>query len=446
LLRTDKLIWYRFRWAVCQLDTLRKCVKPSAIKQALRELPKTLDETYDRILNGIPDEFRQDAQGVMRLLAFSARPLSLQEVAEAVAVDVDNECFDPENRLPDPFVVLEICSSLVVPTVWETWEGQLTILQFAHYSVKEYLVSTRILKSPAADFRISERLAHKFIAEVCLSYILSLDKPDVFTLFTFESYDGPQLNDGYKKMSFLSYAAKYWPHHSQALSTDVNSTTLPTLVWRLFDSTHSSSFFNWIAIYRDELVEESGPPRDISQANRLYYSSLLGLYDITKWLLEHGADVDGTLVSMCTPLQAAAGGGHEAIARLLIEKGANVNATGGFHGSALQAAAYRRHEAIVQLLLEKGANVNATGGFYGSALKAAIVAAIIGADQLWFRGTELAVLRLLLANGADVNATDGKFCIAFRLARAGAARGASVSKAVVQLLLEYGAVDDSAEN
>src|SRR6202022_1209169 len=103
----------------------------------------------------------------------------------------------------------------------------------------------------------------------------------------------------------------------------------------LFDSTRGSSFSNWVALYVIEVrvIDESGPPRDISQA-KLYYSSLLGLYDITKGLLEHGANVDGTTtVSMCTPLygsalQAAVAGGHEAIVQLLLEKGANVNETG----------------------------------------------------------------------------------------------------------------------
>jgi hypothetical protein len=46
---------WRFRWAVCQLDTLRACKKVSAVRKALAQLPKTLDETYARIL-GYPRE------------------------------------------------------------------------------------------------------------------------------------------------------------------------------------------------------------------------------------------------------------------------------------------------------------------------------------------------------------------------------------------------------
>ncbi|KZP27544.1 hypothetical protein FIBSPDRAFT_730607, partial [Athelia psychrophila] len=61
----------------------------------------------------------------------------------------------------------------------------------------------------------------------------------------------------------------------------------------------------------------------------------------------------------------------DVIVRLLLEKGADVNAPGGYYGNALQAASEGGHDVIVRLLLEKGANVNAQGGRLGSALKAA---------------------------------------------------------------------------
>jgi hypothetical protein len=48
----------RFRWVVCQLDMLRGCCPPS-LRDALNELPETLDETYKRILLGI-DKKKQE--------------------------------------------------------------------------------------------------------------------------------------------------------------------------------------------------------------------------------------------------------------------------------------------------------------------------------------------------------------------------------------------------
>ena len=104
----------RFRWAVCQLDTLRKCIKPSALRKVLATLPKTLDDTYERILCAIDEAHAADAFKILQWLAFSTRPLELQELAEATAITLDDvPKFDPEDRLRHPTDILAICSSLV---------------------------------------------------------------------------------------------------------------------------------------------------------------------------------------------------------------------------------------------------------------------------------------------------------------------------------------------
>ncbi|KAH9988260.1 hypothetical protein BJV74DRAFT_466753 [Russula compacta] len=46
---------WMFRWILCQLETLRRCL-PAAIRQALCDLPKSLDKTYMQILLGITEE------------------------------------------------------------------------------------------------------------------------------------------------------------------------------------------------------------------------------------------------------------------------------------------------------------------------------------------------------------------------------------------------------
>ena len=46
---------HRFRWAACQLDALAQCVTRGKVRRALQDLPKTLDETYARILRAIDE-------------------------------------------------------------------------------------------------------------------------------------------------------------------------------------------------------------------------------------------------------------------------------------------------------------------------------------------------------------------------------------------------------
>jgi hypothetical protein len=111
-----KLTLFRFRWVECQLNTLREC-PPTLIeiRRTLAELPETLDDTYARILEKIPKRCRNIAHCTLQLLAVSHRPLTVEEVAEATAVDYENERFDPVLHRPwDPLYILKLCSGMVM--------------------------------------------------------------------------------------------------------------------------------------------------------------------------------------------------------------------------------------------------------------------------------------------------------------------------------------------
>ena len=108
------LIVTRFRWIECQLETLRGCRNPEDVEKALKTLPKDLDITYDRILDNIVDENdRERAKCVLQLMAVACRPLTIEEVNEALIVDFEGEIINHKRKMWDPSVILEICSSLI---------------------------------------------------------------------------------------------------------------------------------------------------------------------------------------------------------------------------------------------------------------------------------------------------------------------------------------------
>ena len=136
------MISNRFRWAFCQLDTLRRCM-PSSIRKALNELPTTLDETYERVLREIPKEKRQHAHRLFQCLVVAIRPLRAEELAELFAIEFDRgagsslkEGWRPES--PED-AVLSACSTLIA--VIENSGSK--IVQFSHFSVKEYLTDRK---------------------------------------------------------------------------------------------------------------------------------------------------------------------------------------------------------------------------------------------------------------------------------------------------------------
>jgi hypothetical protein len=143
----------------------------------LNDLPKTLDETYGRTLLGIDEEKREYAQRLFQCLTVSIRPLHLEELAEILAVRFDetkhatfNAGWRPENTEE---AVISACSSLVAIV---DREGS-RVVQFSHFSVKEYLTSERLAtaEEQLSYYHILPEPAHTILAHAGLSVLLQLD-------------------------------------------------------------------------------------------------------------------------------------------------------------------------------------------------------------------------------------------------------------------------------
>ncbi|KAF2818579.1 ankyrin, partial [Ophiobolus disseminans] len=353
-----------FRWAVCQLDTLGKCRNRADLRRALAALPPTLDKTYDRILCAVAAEDAEYAVRVLLWLAFSNRPLTVDEVAEVVAIDVArNPAFNRDEVLEDPLEALDICSSLVTITTDNDNErlqstGKVVVL--AHYSVKEYLVSDRIQRGQAERYSMQAAACHNIIARACLGYLGQFQKPE------------PMTEDTLSECKLMRYSAEFWVRHVQKAGDRAAKTSRAALHLLSRDN---AAYLNWIRVHDlDEPWEGPKLGRVLAETpSPLYYAALISLEEVVRLLLEKNADVNAQGGKYGNALQAASDGGHEQVVKLLLEKNADVNAQGGFCGNALQATSVGGHEQVVKLLLDEGADINAQGGCYGNALQAASV-------------------------------------------------------------------------
>ncbi|KIJ93635.1 hypothetical protein K443DRAFT_12698 [Laccaria amethystina LaAM-08-1] len=105
-----------FRWITLQLAELAKCSSTDEIIKQLAELPKGLDEIYNRILMKIDEKHRADVRTFLQWLAFSKCPMTIVEIAETITVDFapeDGPVFNLIKRYIDPQDVLVRCLSLV---------------------------------------------------------------------------------------------------------------------------------------------------------------------------------------------------------------------------------------------------------------------------------------------------------------------------------------------
>ena len=68
----------RFCWVVLQLAVLEKCSSRYEIDKCLAELPKGLDEIYNRILKNIDEHHCADTRMFLQWLAFCKRPMTIK--------------------------------------------------------------------------------------------------------------------------------------------------------------------------------------------------------------------------------------------------------------------------------------------------------------------------------------------------------------------------------
>jgi hypothetical protein len=141
----------------CQLDYLGKCL-PGRIRHALDELPATLDETYERALQGINNINWELARRLLHCISVVSRPLQVKELAEFLAFDFNTgqiPKYREHWRLEDPVeAVLSTCSSLIALVNDDAHDSP--VIQFSHFSVKEFLTSARF----AEKFNIISRRYH----------------------------------------------------------------------------------------------------------------------------------------------------------------------------------------------------------------------------------------------------------------------------------------------
>jgi hypothetical protein len=393
----------------CQLEILRHSF-PSSVRRILEELPESLDETYERILKDIRKPNQALAHRLLQCLVAAVRPLEVKELAEVLAFDFNTKGIPTLNegwRWEDQEeAVMSACSSLV--TIVNNGDSQ--VVQFSHFSVKEFLTAER-LAEPVRDvsrYHIQTEAAHTVIARACLGVLFQLDVDDGID------------EDGVTNYPLAQYAAQYWPSHAKI--ENVASNIKDGLV-TLFDA-DKPHYATWIWLYdEDQWGRSMSTPRpEKPEIVPLYYASMLGFRELAEHLIaKHPEHVTTRGGEELTPLHAAASAGHRDILKILIENGADVNGRGLLGNTPLHRASRMSRVEAGQFLIEQGADVDARNNYKSSPL-------IYSTD--W---NHAAFIRLLLDRGASIDSRG----IYGRTALHWAAVDGQTE--VVQLLLERGA-------
>lgn len=359
-----------------------------AIRNALQTLPNGLAATYQNILLSTLERYPlsiDDTKTILQWLVASESSLTAAQLAEIVAISPEDTSLDFDGVSTDPEDVIEPISHLV------SLERYLkdTIVQFCHFSVKEYLCFDEIATGPTKDFYINLQDAHAKAAEMCLQYL---------SFSNFKDLELGRPSRSYHLMSdyaLLGYASANWWRHlqkSNVSNVDFEHRIIPKLDWFLnadMRPGHRSGVFNiWQHIIKALLpgsISSTHPP--------LLFAIRAGLEQIVDIMLPKLSDINHLFPNGFTCLAAAASGNQVLISEKLLQLGADVNwRTADRWLTPLHLAAENACVEAVELLLDKGASIDSrskskTTPFYRAA-----------------RGGSIKILRLLHEKGSEVDA------------------------------------------
>ena len=356
------------------------------------------------MLREIKKPNRDHAQRVLQCLVVAIRPLRVEELAEVLAVDFDDAegvpKLKPSWRWEDQEqALLTSCSSLIAVV----GKGRSRVVQFSHFSVKEFLTSTRLTTSSqgVSRYYIALEPAHTIMAQACVSVLLQLHDLD-------EQDDSDEPDDRYEKdivrknAPLARYAAEHWVRHAQF--EDVVSRIKG--VEYLFDPDKpyfsawcqlhdidarpsDSSAFYWFDPFDNQKSDTNTP---------LYYAALCGFQNLVEQLIvKYPQHVNAIGGRYKTPAVAALVGRHFQLAKVLHRNGSSVDQQGNAGSSPLHSAAGSYDLEMVQVLLDYGIDVNVRNDYGSTPL------AYTGQSQF---SNDPRVVRLLLDHGADPNVSN----------------------------------------
>jgi ankyrin repeat protein len=285
-----------------------------------------MNETYSRIMVRVFGRFKSDTIRILQLLLYSARPLRVDELIDAIAVQLEKSpSFEAGNRIRRPAEIARCCSSLiklVKPPDGSDDEGALE-LHLAHFTVQEYL-----LASPEYAQYFQEVHSRSLIASICISYLQCING---------QIGNGESEGEVEPAFPFVRYSCESWISHAASTERYDSAVFDKTMEFLLNSGSDCYKYWNHTTgVFEDGYSPiwhacEAG--LSIHFLERLFgHKSFVGM-DINE--IDQG---DGGLLSMtCTK-------GDVQITRFLMSKGAVVNA-----GHFLNAAG---NEEVVRALLQ----------------------------------------------------------------------------------------------
>lgn len=155
----------RFLWVFFQIQDICEQHTDEGIREILRDLPKDMNKTYERVLAKILDQGNSEIAGkVFRWVATVKRPLHLEEIREAMGIKPLQQYMEPERLLNNVTQITSWCRNLIILD-----EEDLSV-RFAHHSTMQFFL--HFLNNPRLqEFHINMPDFDHHVGSVCVTYL-----------------------------------------------------------------------------------------------------------------------------------------------------------------------------------------------------------------------------------------------------------------------------------
>ncbi|GKZ77750.1 hypothetical protein AnigIFM56816_000533 [Aspergillus niger] len=332
-----------FQWTYLQLKQLEKCVSPEAIQECLGTLPKTLDDTYDKLLEEIENSPPHDRDLALRALKWvlaARKPLSREDLLEAVRINPDIMTTELCTPISDD-ALLALCRNfLVIDTERDVW-------RISHLSVAEYFELRQSWTTAVTNLMVGKACLLFMLSEICWNESIYVSGArDPLLMSDISEFTRP----------FLHYISYFWPKHIALLDpaglSKEDSSPLIELLEKFLGAPQDSSaqYRVWARYYRYNFLEP------------VEYSILavcqFGLYQVSdSWWNEGELDLAKTNYERKTYMLLAASNGHIPVLQILLGKGGTLDVQGGdgiFKSTPLIEAVSEGQAEMARFLLKDG--------------------------------------------------------------------------------------------
>lgn len=368
-----------FLWISLILEELSETTSNVRIHQKIMQLPSTLYEVYDRILDNIRGEDIEDTVFILQLLVAARRPLTVGELAMAYILKLNQDKGEiglSEDMWNDAKDVFQYCGALVYH------DKQTDTVNFVHQSVKDYLTDRAYLPhTKLARYHVIMQVADQIFFQLCWTYlgirefehglkILAQGRRECLIPQTFQS-EVPHTH------ALRQYAANnYWEHAlaaGGAFAKDLDCKTfakLPTL--------------------RDWLLLQAARSGELA---------------IVRILVDNGADIKAKTIGGVTAIHWATEGGHIEVIQFLLDKEPLVTLVDFDGRTALHWAVFQYNQPVAQQLATHhgGSYLHVQDNYGWTALYLSVRIGVAVQIGQWESDASKAMTELLLRAGSDPN-------------------------------------------